>query len=206
MKTLLLASVAILSLGAAAPGFAQSNQDAGAAVGGATGGAAGAGVGFLLGGPIGAVIGGFAGAVIGSEAGVEAATVEYAAANPVEPIYVEGDLAAGLVLPANVTVHTIESDPAYGYIYANDRVWIVDNATRALVYSPGYVISQSTADFAVSNPVGSVTLDGDVVVGTVVPSGISLTAVPDNPNFSYVYVDDRPVLVENSSRTIVWVN
>jgi len=205
MKKLLLASVAVLALGAVSPGFAQSDADAGAAVGGAAAGATGAGVGFLLGGPIGAVIGGFTGAVIGAEAGIEATTIEYAAANPVDPIVIEGDVDVGYALPQEVTIYPVESDPNYGYVYANNRVWIVDNTSRELVYSPGFTVRQSSADFAIANPVESVTLEGDVTAGVVVPQEVELVAIPDDPTYSYVYVNDRPALVENNSRTIVWV-
>lgn len=208
MKKLLLASVAVLALGATSPSFAQmSNDDAdgGAAVGGAAGGAAGAGVGFLLGGPIGAVIGGFAGAVIGAEAGIEATTVEYAAANPVEPIIVEGGVDVGYVLPAEVTIHAVEGDPTYGYIYANNRVWIVDNASRELVYSPGYTVAQTSADFATGNPTTSISIEGDVAAGFVVPQDVELVAIPEDPSYSYVYINERPALVDNSTRAIVWI-
>ena len=196
MKNLLLASVAVIALGA--PAFAQTtvttDADTNATIGATSGGVGGAAIGAVRGGPIGA------------EAGVEASTVEYATANPVEPIYIDGGVDIGFTVPADVTIHTIQGDDRYGYIYANDRVWIVDLETRALVQSPGYVVSQSVADFAVGNPVGSVTVDGDIVVGTVLPGDVQVNTIPDSPTYSYVYVNDRPVLVENSSRTVVWVN
>jgi hypothetical protein len=205
MKSILLAGVAGLAI-MIAPAMAQTSTDAGATVGGAAGGATGAGIGFAVGGPIGAVIGGFAGAIIGSEVGVEATSVDYATANPVDTIIVQGELTTGTVLSGDVTVYPIPDDPAYGYVYVNNRVWIVDVNTRELVYSPGYVVNQASADYAIGNPVGSVTLNGDIVVGTVVPADVELVAIPDNSSFSYVYVQDRPVLVDSASRTVVWVN
>ncbi len=166
MKNLLLASVAVIALGA--PAFAQTtvttDADTNATIGATSGGVGGAALGAVLGGPIGAVVGGFAGAVIGAEAGVEASTVEYATANPVDPIYIDGSV------------------------------------------DVGFVVSQPVADYAIGNPVGSVTVDGDIVVGTVLPGDVEINAIPDSPTYSYVYVNDRPVLVENSSRTVVWVN
>lgn len=203
MRKLLLASVAILALGTA-PSLAQS--DTGVAVGGSAGGATGAGVGFLLGGPIGAAIGGFAGAVIGAEAGIEATTVEYAAAHPVAPVIIEAPVSVGYVVPPEVTIYPIEGDPAYSYIYVNNRIWLVDNQTRTLVHSPGYLVTQSSADFAATNPVASISVEGDVVAGYVVPEQVELVAIPDDPAYSYVYLNDRPVLVENATRTVVWVN
>lgn len=202
MNKLLLASVATLSLAALSPSLA---QDAGAAVGATGGGATGAVVGGLVGGPIGAIVGGFAGAVIGAEAGIEASTVEYVTAHPVEPVVIQGDLTIGAALPEGVTIHPIESDPDYGYIYANGRVWIVDLSNRTLVHSPGYVVSESATQYVVSNPVSPVSVEGDVVVGYVLPDSVEVAPVPES-NFGYVYVNDRPVLVDSSTRTVIWVN
>jgi hypothetical protein len=204
MKKILVAFMAVLALGVA-PVFAQPEADADAAVGGTAGGAGGAALGFVFGGPLGAVVGGFTGAVIGAEAGVSADTVQYAAANPVEPVYLDNGLELGLIVPADVTIYPVEGDPQFGYIYANNRVWIVDMNTRALVQSPGYLVPQASADFAIANPVDPVGVTGDVVVGYVVPDDVELVAVPDDPTYSYVYVNDRPALVDNSTRTIVWI-
>ena len=206
MKKLLLASVAVLALGVAVPAFAQTKADAGAAIGGTAAGAGGAALGFVVGGPIGAVIGGFAGAVIGAEAGVAATSVEFAGTHPVEPIYLDAAVDVGVVVPAEVTIYPIEGDDRYGYLYANDRVWIVDMQTRTLVQSPGYLVSQTAADFATTNPVASASVEGDVVVGYVVPEDVELVQIPDDRTYSYAYINDRPALVENSSRTIVWIN
>lgn len=214
MKNLLLASVAAFSLAAALPAFAQdrvvgvesgSNAEAGAAIGATGGGAGGALLGFFLGGPIGAVIGGFAGATIGAEAGIATSSIEFVAANPVEPIYIDGAAEIGFVVPAEVTIYPIQGDGQYGYVYANDRVWIVDLETRAFVQSPGYLVPQATADFAMANPVASAELEGDVVVGYVLPETVQLTPVPDS-RYSYVYVGDRPALVDGTSRTVIWLN
>lgn len=214
MKKLLMASVAALSLVAAVPASAQdqvvgvesgSNAEAGAVIGATGGGAGGALLGFFLGGPIGAVIGGFAGATIGAEAGIETASIEYVATNPVEPIYIEGDAQVGFVVPANVTIYPIEGDAKYGYIYANDRVWIVDLATRTLVQSPGYLVPQAAADYAVANPVTSIEVEGDVVVGYVLPDGATVATIPDS-RYGYVYLGNRPALVDSTSRTVIWVN
>ncbi len=207
MQKLLLASVATLSLGLMVPAFAQdqgTNAEAGATIGAAGGGTTGAVVGGLLGGPIGAVVGGFAGAVIGAEAGIQTSTLDYVSANPVEPIYIDGQLDVGYAVPAGVTIYPAD-DPAYGYIYANGRVWIVDTASSTLVYSPGYVVSQSSADFATTNPIGEYNAQGDVVVGYVLPEDAVITPVPEDPYYGYVYVDGRPVLVDMSSRTVVWL-
>ena len=87
MKRLLLASMAILTLGAA-PVLAQG--DTGAVVGGTAGGVSGAVAGGLIFGPIGAIIRGFTGAVIGASV-VSDASVEYVRMHPTEPVVIEGD-------------------------------------------------------------------------------------------------------------------
>ncbi|MGB3336308.1 MAG: DUF1236 domain-containing protein [Devosia sp.] len=214
MKKILLASVAALSLVAAVPAFAQdkvvgvesnSNAEAGAVIGATGGGTTGAVIGGFLGGPIGAIIGGFAGATIGAEAGVATSSIDYVANNPVEPIYIDASTDIGFVVPAEVTIYPIEGDAAYGYIYANDRVWIVDLETRALVQSPGYLVPQTAADYALSNPTTSFEAQGDVVVGYVLPDGTEVSTIPDS-RYGYVYLNDRPALVDSSSRTVVWIN
>ena len=206
MKKLLLASMAVLTLAAATPAFAQDTKaEQGAAVGATGGGAAGAAVGFVVGGPIGAVIGGFAGATLGAGAGVAATSVDYVMAKPVEPIYFDSAVDVGVVVPAEVTIYPIEGDDQYGYIYANDRVWIVELESHTLVQSPGYLVPQTSADFVLSNPVAPVEVQGDVVVGYVVPAEVELTPVPDS-SYSYIYIGERPALVDNSTRAVVWLN
>ena len=150
------------------------------------------------------MIGGFAGAVLGAEAGVAASTIEYAGANPVTPVTISGDVAVGYVVPQDVTIYPVEGDDQYGYIYANGRVWIVDNNTRALVQSPGYLVSQSSADFAIANPIDPIEAQGDVVVGYVLPEGATITPVPNDSYYGYVYINGRPALVDTSSRTVVY--
>lgn len=208
MKSMIVASMAALTL-AVVPALAQDggvvDPQAGATIGATGGGAGGAALGFLAGGPIGAVIGGFAGAMLGAEAGIETSTIDYAGTHPVAPVIIDGALDVGMVLPADVTVYPVESDPTYGYIYANGRVWIVELASCTLVQSPGYLVSQASADYAIANPVGSVNVDGDVVVGYVLPDSVEVVPVPDDSYYSYVYVNDRPALVDSTSRTIVWI-
>ena len=213
MKKILLASVAALALGAAVPAFAQdavvgvesSDADTNAVIGATGGGATGAVIGGMVGGPIGAVIGGFAGATLGGEAGVAASSVEYVTANPVETIYINGATDIGYVVPAEVNVYPIQGDEQYGYIYANDRVWIVDLQTRALVQSPGYLVPQTAADYALANPTTGFEAQGDVVVGYVVPEGAEIATIPES-RYGYVYLGDRPALVDPSTRTVIWVN
>lgn len=140
MKRLLLASVAVLTLGIGSA-VAQSS-DTKAAVGGTAGGVSGAVAGGLIFGPIGAVIGGFTGAVIGASA-VSDTSVEYVRMHPTEPVLIEGNLDVGYVVPEEVELFVIDGDPDHGYFYTNDRVWFVKLSDRTVVYSPGVVVAQN---------------------------------------------------------------
>lgn len=144
MNKLVLNAVAIALL--AVPSIAvgqttNADADAGAVVGGTAGGATGAVVGGIIFGPIGAVIGGFAGATIGASAGVQASSVEYVRLNPTEPVVINGQIDVGYAVPAEVELHPIQNDPAYGYFYTNDRVYFVHLTDRTVVYSPGVVVA-----------------------------------------------------------------
>lgn len=205
MRKLLMLGVAVISLGAAAPAIAQSNDDAEATVGATAGGAAGGTLGFLIGGPIGAIVGGFAGAVIGGEAAVSPEVIAYAGENPVEPVYLDADITVGSQVGGDITVYPIEGDDQFGYFYANNRVFIVDMDTMTVVQSPGFVIPQDVVAYVEANPSASVEFEGDLAAGVTLDSNIQIAAVPDYPDYGYVYVQDRPALVDLDSRTIVWV-
>lgn len=189
---------------AATPALAQNVPDDDVVAGGAAaGGTTGAVTGFFLGGPIGAVIGGFAGATIG--AAVTDTAVNYAAANPVPPIYVEGPIQPGYVFGPEVDIAVIPEDPGHGYVYANNRVYIVDLGSRAVVHSPGYTVPQETVTFIEANPTAEVVIEVELAPGAVLPEGIALEPVPNDPAYAYAYVEGRPVLVDTYSRTVVWV-
>lgn len=203
MRKLLMVGAALIALGAATPALAQN--DAEAAAGATAGGAAGGTLGFLLGGPIGAIIGGWTGAVIGADAAVSAESVKFVGEHPVEPVMLDADIDVGFVVPEEITIHEIEGDEKFGYFYANNRVYIVDLETRAVVQSPGFVVPERVVAFVESNPVPSVSLDADIEAGFQLEGDIEIAAIPDDPSFGYIYVDDRPALVDLDSRTVVWV-
>jgi hypothetical protein len=207
MRKILLASVAVLALGAALPAYSQerlsTDEKAGAVVGGTAGAVTGGTIGFFLGGPIGAVIGGFTGATLGGAAGVSASSVDYASNNPIDTVIIDGDLDVGYVVPDDVTIAEVPDDPRYGYIYANNRVYIVDRDSREVVQSPGFLIPNHVVAYVQDNPVDDVQFDGDFAAGAEF-SG-DLTAIPDDNFYGYVYVNGHPALVERSTHRIVWV-
>lgn len=205
MRNLLMIGVALAALGAAMPAYAQTSDDSKAVAGATVGGAAGGTIGFLLGGPIGAIAGGWAGAVIGGEAAVSEASIRYAGENPVDVVYLEGDLSVGSAFADDVRIYPIEGDDQYGYIYANNRVYIVDLESRAIVQSPGFLISQDAVAYVEANPTTSITIDGDVAAGFQLGADVGLTEIPHQNSYRYVYVNGRPALVDFGTRTVVWV-
>lgn len=205
MRKLFLLGVAMVSLGAASPVLAQSNDDAQAAVGATAGGATGGTIGFLLGGPIGAIVGGFAGAVIGGEAAVSEDSIRYAGENPVDVVYLDSDLSVGSQLDGEIEVYPIEGDEQYGYVYANSRVYIVDLGDRTVVQSPGYIVPNDAVSYVEANPTASISIDGDVAAGFQIDADVQLSDVPDRRNYKYVYINDRPALVDAQTRTVIWV-
>jgi hypothetical protein len=72
------------------------------------------------------------------------------------------------------------------------------------VQSPGYVIPKKVVHYAQSNPTTSVTISGNVAPGYRVERSVKLGRVPDSA-YSYVYITGEPALVDNSSRTVVWI-
>ena len=99
------------------------------------GGAAGAIAGALIAGPVGAVIGG----LIGAGAGVAAATppepqfATYVQSNPVETVYLDGEVVVGAGIPEMVTLYPIPGS-TYSYIYVNGLPVMVETPTRQVVY------------------------------------------------------------------------
>lgn len=96
---------------------------------------------------------------------------------------------------------------------ANSRVRIIERAdvdtrvTGAIVSRPFRADIDPPArvrTYISSNAVDPIYLDGEVVVGAGLPDTVVLREIPDY-EYRYVYVNDRPVLVEPSSRRIVYV-
>ena len=97
-------------------------------VGAGTGAIAGA----LLGGPAGAAagaaaVGALAGGVIGAD--VPSETVTYIRQNPVDPIYLEGEVVVGAGIPEGVEVYTVP-EATYRYANVNGQPVIVDEERR----------------------------------------------------------------------------
>lgn len=101
----------------------------GEVAGGATMGAA---IGALaIGGPAAVA----AGAILGAAAAddVEEKTVTYVRENPVESVYLTGEVAVGAGLPEVVELRPVP-DATYSYVYVNNQAVLVEPETRRIVY------------------------------------------------------------------------
>ena len=97
------------------------------------GGVAGAIAGGLLGGPVGLVIGAAVGMGVGTAVAPEERVTTYVMENPVEPIYLDGEVVVGAGIPETVTLAEVpESD--YYYAYVNGTRVLVEREQRRIVY------------------------------------------------------------------------
>ncbi|MBY3082746.1 DUF1236 domain-containing protein [Rhizobium laguerreae] len=51
----------------------------------------------------------------------------------------------------------------------------------------------------------SVTFEGDVAVGTALPDTVEINTIPDQPDYGYVVVNKKRVLVNPKTRTVIEV-
>ncbi len=112
------------------PEATQSNQNTGAAVG-ATVGALAA---VAIGGPIGGIlVGGILGGAAGSAA-VEPTTetVTFIESNPVETVYLDGEVVVGAGVPTMVTTYELPQ-PDLRYVNINGQTVLVDAETGVIV-------------------------------------------------------------------------
>ena len=110
----------------------QTNADKNAAAIG--GGTLGALVAFAVGGPIGGIV---AGGILGAGAGVAATeptekTVTYISQNPVETVYLDGEVVVGAGVPMEVTTYELPQ-PEFRYLTINGQTVLVDAETNAIV-------------------------------------------------------------------------
>lgn len=106
---------------------APDGNEEGALALGTIGAAAGA---LAVGGPAAAIVGG----IIGSAAGAalpEEQQIAYVQSNPVEPVFVHGELIRGAVVPQEVTVYEVP-DSSYVYTNLNGRYVMLDKDSREI--------------------------------------------------------------------------
>lgn len=108
----------------------QADQNTGAA----TGATIGALAAYALGGPIGGII---AGGMIGAGAGVAAiepdeTTVTYISENPVETVYLDGEVVVGAGVPTEVTTYELPQ-PELRYVAINGQTVVVDAQSNTIL-------------------------------------------------------------------------
>lgn len=105
-------------------------QNPDAAVGGAV---AGAVAGAIVAGPVGAIVG----AAIGMSAGAAVTPTEtvttYVRGNPVDPVYLDGEIVVGAGIPDSVMLSEVP-DSEYYYAYVNGVPVLVERENRRVVY------------------------------------------------------------------------
>lgn len=89
---------------------------------------------FALGGPVGAIVAsGIAGTAVGAAA-VEPTpdTITYVTSNPVDAVYLDGEVVVGAVVPSEVTTYELPQ-PEFRYLNVNGLNVLVDAETGAIV-------------------------------------------------------------------------
>ena len=97
------------------------------------GGATGAVAGAIIGGPVGAIIGAAVGMTMGDAVTPEERVTTYVRANPVEPIYLDGEVVVGAGIPETVTLSEVP-DSEYYYAYINGVPVLVEREQRRVVH------------------------------------------------------------------------
>ena len=210
MRKILMAGAALALLGATAVHADDRDNEA---LGGAAGGAAGAAAGAVVGGPIGAIVGDVAGFANGAEAAVPEDARIYVMDNPTPPVMLEGQVTADTRFDDSVVLTPIPEHPDLAYVYVDKRPVIVRADSRQVIYAPEVEttasispdIPEATITYVEGNPLDPVVLEGPVEAGVLIPQSVQIVEVPENPSFGYIYVDQRPVLVDRSSREVIWV-
>lgn len=98
-----------------------------------TGGAGGAIAGAVVGGPVGALIGAAIGASVLDAAVPDKRITTYVRANPIAPIYLDGEVVVGAGVPPSVPL-TAVPDSAYDYAYINGVPVLVEREQRRVIY------------------------------------------------------------------------
>ena len=210
MRKILMAGAALALIGATVAHADDRDKELFCGVaGGATGAAAGA----VVGGPIGAVVGGVVGMAIGAETAVPDDARVYVMENPTPPVVLDGQLTADTRFDDSVTLTPIPEHPDLAYVYVDNRPIIVRADNRQVIYAPEVEttasissdIPEATITYVERHPLDPVVLEGPVEAGVMVPDTVQIVEVPESPTYGYIYVDERPVLVDRSTREVIWV-
>lgn len=89
--------------------------------------------GALVAGPVGAVVGGIVGAATGSALAPDPKVITYVTANPLQEIYLDGEVVVGAGIPETVTLVEVP-DTTYSYAYINGARVLVTTKDRSVAY------------------------------------------------------------------------
>ncbi len=67
------------------------------------------------------------------------------------------------------------------------------------------VVPDTVRTYIVEQQTPSVAYQGDLVVGEVLPEIVSITPIPDNAQYGYAVVNDRRVVIDPTTRTVLEV-
>ncbi|MFN3662166.1 DUF1236 domain-containing protein [Yoonia sp.] len=109
----------------------QAEQNTAAAVGATLGSL----IAYAAGGPAGGII---ASGMLGTAVGVASVepseeTLVFVSENPVETIYLEGEVAVGAGVPAEVPMYDVPTQPEFRYLTVNNQTVLVDAETATIV-------------------------------------------------------------------------
>ncbi|MBQ2262528.1 MAG: DUF1236 domain-containing protein [Loktanella sp.] len=109
----------------------QTDQNAAAAVGATVGSM----IAFVAGGPVGGII---AGGMLGTAVAVSTVepseeTITFVSSNPVETVYLNGEVVVGAGVPAEVVMYDVPTQPEFRYLNVNNQTVLVDAETGAIV-------------------------------------------------------------------------
>jgi hypothetical protein len=83
-------------------------------------------------GPVGIVAAAIVGAVVADASKPDPVVVAYVRANPVEPVYLDGEVVVGSGIPDTVTLYKVP-DSDYSYLWVNGVPVIVEPGDRKVV-------------------------------------------------------------------------
>lgn len=93
----------------------------------------GAVAGALIAGPAGAAVGAAVSSAAAYEADVGPQLVAYIEQNPVDPVYLDGELVVGAAVPDSVVIHELPEEDDFAYLNVNGVPVVVDSDSRKIV-------------------------------------------------------------------------
>ncbi|XKM43675.1 DUF1236 domain-containing protein (plasmid) [Rhizobium ruizarguesonis] len=90
---------------------------------------------------------------------------------------------------------------------------LVISAVSVLLSLGGAAVAQTTTvvvpgevkTYVLKQETPSVTFEGDVAVGTALPDTVEIHTIPDQPDYGYVVVNKKRVLVNPKTRAVIEV-